>query len=374
MSGVFMSNQSDNQLSSRSRDVSFMQRSRPRNLFGQISAALLQPVFFFRTLPAMGENRQWLWVALLILILLGYSAVRQQALSSSDTNEVPAPISPIGEVPDGDFGGFPDGGGFDPGGIPQTPIEGGATSSANITNDLTTGIVSASGIVLGWVIITFLLCEVSLFRGQAPRLGHNFQIAIWSSLPLALMAFLQILYYGVGGMVGKPGVSGLLTDWETFPTLAPSAQAVLISLTSQFTLFWLWGLMMLYFGARFALNGRRWASLLVVLLWVFVVVTLPVITGRIEIPETPIDGELDPLFPEGEIPFDPSAPFDPSIPFDPSRPFDPSMSDDPGVMSTDEFDEIPSDSDEFSGDVDLEQIPTAIGDPAIERSEEAPIP
>jgi hypothetical protein len=355
-----MSHQSDKQLSSRSRDVSFMQRSRPRNLFGQISAALLQPVFFFRTLPAMGENRQWLWVALLILVLFGYSAVRQQTLTATDTGEIPGPITPIGEVPGGDFGGFQDGGGgFDPGAIPQTPIDS-AASAGNVTDDLTIAIVNASGIVLGWVIVMILLCEVSLFRGQAPRLGHNFQIAIWSSLPLALMAFLQVLYYAVGGMVGKPGISGLLSDWETFPTLAPSVQAVLISLTSQFTLFWLWGLMMLYFGARFALNGRRWTAILVVLLWVFVVVTLPVITGRIEIPETPIEDGLDPLFPDGEIPFDPS--FDPSAPFDPSIPFDPSLSDDPGVMLTDE---IPSDE-------VISPIETTA--PAIERSEEAPIP
>ncbi|MBC8170370.1 MAG: YIP1 family protein [Anaerolineae bacterium] len=295
------------------------QRTRSRSLPGQISAALLQPVYFFRTLPGMGETRQWLWVGLLIMLLVGFSAVRHQTLMPTTDSEVP--IVDLGT--EGDFGGFPvdgeiPGGGFpgDGGGLPGDggipPLDnGGATATTSVNATLTTGIIAASSIVLGWLILTFLLSEVSLLKGQAPRLGKNFQIAIWASLPLALMAFIQVLYYGAGGMVGEPGLAGLLPAWSEFTKQSELVRALLISLASALTIFWLWGLMLLYFGARYALNGSRFASLLVVICWILVSVITPVATRAIKAPEIVVEDteNLEGLPLDGEFPSD-GAPVD----------------------------------------------------------------
>ena len=64
----------------RNRDYQITQRTRPRGLWGQVWMALLQPGYFFRTLPLMEDTRTWLWAAVLILALTGISAVRQDAL------------------------------------------------------------------------------------------------------------------------------------------------------------------------------------------------------------------------------------------------------------------------------------------------------
>jgi hypothetical protein len=315
------------------QEMPLAQRVRPRSLTSQISAALLQPVYFFRTLPTMGETRQWLWVGLLILLLIGFSAVRQEALTATNTG-IDGPSIDFGggfgaPVDGGDFGGAPiDGGAIPPDFGGGVPVDGGGTGTgANVTATLTTGIIAASGIFVGWIILTLLLSEVSLLRGRAPRLGQNFQIAVWSSLPLALMAFLQILYYAAGGAVGAPGVSRLLERWDGYAAQSPFVRSLLLSLASTLTIFWLWKLMMLYFGARFALNGRRWAAMLVVISWIVVSIVTPVLTGAIEAPdltdtteplpdfgsEVPFD---DPEFPDGdEGAFDPFA-SDTGIPFD----------------------------------------------------------
>ncbi|HEX2623564.1 MAG TPA: Yip1 family protein [Phototrophicaceae bacterium] len=276
------------------------QRTRTRSLAGQISAALLQPVYFFRTLAGMGETRQWLWVALLIMGIIGLSAVRQQSLASTTDTGINSPTTDFGGgdfsgdpggkgIPGGD-GGFPLDGGIPDGGI--TPGDGtdtGTAGTASVNDTLTTGIIAASSMMVGWFILTILLSEVSLLKGRAPKPGKNFQIAIWSSLPMALMALFQVLYFAAGGTPGKPGLAGLLPEWSEFTKQAELVQALLISLASSTTIFWLWALMMLYFGARFALNGSRFASVLVVICWVLISIVTPVVTGAIKAPETVVD-------------------------------------------------------------------------------------
>lgn len=319
------------------QEMPLAQRVRPRSLPSQISAALLQPVYFFRTLPTMGETRQWLWVGMLILLLIGFSAVRQEALTET-ISDVGLPFdfgSDFGSDPTdgGDFGGgVPPDGGIPPdfGGLPPNggfPVDDGGGNTASVTDTLTTGIVAASGTVVGWIVLTILLCEVSLLRGRAPRLGQNFQIAVWSTLPLALMALLQVLYYAAGGAVGLDGVSGLVSEWDGYYNQTPFVQAVFFSLASSLTIFWLWKLMLLYFGARFALNGRRWAALLVVVLWGIVSIVAPVVTGEIDPPES--SEQALPEF-EGELPFD--DPF-----FQDDEEFDPFSDDSPSPESTSEF-------------------------------------
>lgn len=274
------------------QEVPLSQRTRTRGLISQISAVLLQPVYFFRTMPTMGETRQWLWIAILILGILGMSAVRQQQAAPVDTSGG-GDLGGLDMGMGGDFGGMPgDFGGLDMGmggdfgGMPTIPGGGGGTSTEPSVNDtLTTAIVTASGMVLGWLILTVLLSEVTLFKGQSPKLGQNFQIAIWASLPLALMAIAQLLYAAAGGVMGRAGISGLVLDWAGFAEQSEFVQLLLLSLTSVLTLFWLWQLMLIYYGARHALNGRRWTSVLVVVLWIAVSVVIPVATGAIKLPE-----------------------------------------------------------------------------------------
>src|SRR5215470_5262136 len=78
----------------RRRDYQITQRTRPRGLWGQVWMALLQPGYFFRTLPLIEDSRTWLWAAILILALMGLSAVRQDAiLKGGNINAPPVDIS-----------------------------------------------------------------------------------------------------------------------------------------------------------------------------------------------------------------------------------------------------------------------------------------
>jgi hypothetical protein len=269
-----------------SGDYRLAQPARTRSLAAQINTALLQPALFFRTLPAMESTRQWLWIALLVLTLVGYSAVRQQTSAREDTSEMAAgdmgaiPINPGlgmegGEMPiDGGLG-------VDFGFVPPADM-GGGTPEAASTDSLTIALIAASGVFVGWAIQTVLLSEVTLLNGRAPRFGHNFQIAVWSSLPLALMALIQVIVQITGGTIGASGLTGLVDELSLYDDLPLFARSLILSLASNLTLFWLWSLMLIYFGARVALRGRRWSSLLVVASWVIVLVTAPVITGQID--------------------------------------------------------------------------------------------
>lgn len=258
----------------RARSYSLAMPVRQRGLWGQIWAALLQPGQFFQTLPRIDETRQWLWVGLLILALIGLSAVRQ-ATPTADPNALQMPTDFSQPSPNpfggGDFG-IPDGG---------IPTGGAATS---VSSTWTTALLAASGIVLGWFIQTLLLCEVSLLKGFAPRLGRNFQIAIWASLPLGVMAVVQLLYYAAGGSVTGAGISGLVVDIPGYADLSPYVQAIILSFAGQLTLFWLWSLSLIYIGARHALHGRWWSSLLVVIAWAVIIVVVPVLTGAVKVP------------------------------------------------------------------------------------------
>lgn len=263
------------------------QRQVLRGLPAQVNTVLLHPALFYRTLAPMSVTRQWLWMALLLMAVVGFNAVRLQTQSQTSSNSVvPADMGGMtGVEPGMDIGGIsavPPDMGVDPG-IVQPVGDGGFGSGVDTTTQWTTALVAASGLLLMWLIQAVLLSEVSLLNGSAPRLGHNFQVAIWASLPLGLMALVQILYQAAGGAVGKPGLSGLVEELPFYAAWSPFAQSVLLSFASNLTLFWLWGLMLIYFGARYALHGRRWAAMLVLMSWVIVLTMIPVVTGRIEV-------------------------------------------------------------------------------------------
>ena len=255
---------------------------RPRGLPKQISTALFRPALFFRTLPPMAATRQWLWVGLLILALIGFTAIRHAEISDSGASApVPGMGMDMGMSGPMDFGG--PGGDFGP---PPPGMGGGSASNSMTTAQRwEIALVAAAGVVLIWAVQAVLLSEVSMLKGSAPRLGHNLQIAIWASLPLALMAAVQLVFMAAGGTPGEAGLSGLVRDWDLYQRSPSFVQSLLLSFTGNVTLFWLWSMMLIYFGGRYALRGRSWAVLLVIVSWAIVLTVAPVLTGNVDASE-----------------------------------------------------------------------------------------
>ena len=266
---------------------------------------LLQPGRFFKSLYAGEDARQWVWMALVVLVLVGVSAARGNNISSST-------VEPGGETPlDGGYlpgdpfadpafsGEMLDGG--------QGILVGGGAATgtkAESSDGWTTALIASSNIIVAWVLLVVLLALASLERGTAPRLSQNVQVAVWSSVPLGLMAALQFVYYLADGTPGAPGLAGLLPEWDRYAELGHAQQSLVLSVATRTTLFALWTLGLVYIGARHALRGRVWVALLVVLLWAMLIVVIPVTVGTIEAPveatnpispaEFPPDGEFFP--------------------------------------------------------------------------------
>ncbi len=225
---------------------------------------LLQPVVFFRSLPA---SRHWLWIGLLMLVITGFSAVHQPALPEAiPPGDAPAiALPPDAGVPGGASGIE---GGFV---APNSPGMGQSAAPApDVSKTVMTALLAATGVLVAWFIQALVLSEVSLINGSRPSLGLNLQIAIWASVPLALMLVIQQLYFAAGGTPGMMGISLVLERWAAFQTLPAFSQAVITTLASNFTLFWLWSLGLLYVGGRIALGGKRTAVTLVVVVWVII--------------------------------------------------------------------------------------------------------
>jgi hypothetical protein len=245
---------------------------RPRSLWGQIGMVLFQPGAFFRTFPAPGQSRHWLWVAALVLALVGLGAVRYDACSTAEATSIPDPSFTDSPAID-EFGAFPPDG-------PMMSPESTATQTANISDTWTVALQASSGVIVEWFVLALLLCEVSLLRFKMPHLGRNLQIAIWTSVPLALMAGLQLVYYAAGGTVGEPGLSGLLDELSGFNELTETTQDLLRAFASRLTLFWLWSLVLIYTGARQALRGKQWAVVLMLAVWIAFLVVAPLAADK----------------------------------------------------------------------------------------------
>jgi Yip1 domain len=305
----------------RNRDIQIIRQARPRSLWGQVWNVALQPNNFFLALPqAPSSSRQWFWVALLILALNGFSAVRQEALSTGGSGGG-GDSAPLTQDNSGDFGGkpgagfsiSPGGGGISaqPGGFPgdsgvdpstNVPPPDGAPS--DITSTWVTALISATTILVGWFVLAVILCEVPLFNGVRPSFSQNLQIAIWTTVPLGIMAGLQVIYWAAGGKVGAGGISGLLTVWKGYNDLSPLVRSILLSLTSRLTVFWVWTLVLIYVGGRKALNGKSWAVGLVVVVWVLILVLVPVVTGAISAPIVSSDLPEPIVLPSDNLPSD----------------------------------------------------------------------
>ncbi|MCU0464652.1 MAG: YIP1 family protein [Anaerolineae bacterium] len=300
---------------------------RPRSLVQQFTTVLMRPVLFFRTLPPAGESRQWMVAALLILALMGVVAVRHQTLSAASaggdlSGEIPFDPGLGGEFDGGgdfggEFGGGGDFGGPPPGVDPNTG--GGGPTASTTTDDLTTALLVGADVVVGWTTLALILTVVPMFNGVAPKLGVGFQVAVWATVPLALMAVIQLLYYAGGGQPGAQGLAGLLPDLDFYNTMPPLLQAVTLSLAGKFTLFWVWSIALAYYGARHALDGKIYIVPVVIVIWVVAQVVLPVASGKVTVPEAA--PETEDMGMDGEMMIDPET----GMMFDPitGQPIDP---------------------------------------------------
>ncbi len=259
---------------------------------------LLQPARSFRLFSAVPDARQWVWMALIILILTGVSAARGGSVAQETANPVELAPSDSGAVPSDPFGGGPP---ADFSGVPQDGQA--ASSGSDVSESWTTALIASSNIVLAWLLLVVLLCEVSLARGKRPRLAHNVQIAVWASVPLGLMAVLQIVYYAAGGQAGEPGLAGLLPEWGRYADLSRGQRSLLLSGATRATLFGLWTVVLVYMGARQTLKGHWWTALMAVLLWAALIVAIPVVAGTIKAPEDEValPAEFVPGTGEGDV-------------------------------------------------------------------------
>jgi hypothetical protein len=260
-----------------------------RSFGGQITTVLLQPGTFFRTLPALSETRQWVWMAILVLGLVAFSAVRAESLKKEAEPQDAGAVDMSG----GDFSGMDMEGGGDMSGVDLGGIPSDAglpsTSTTPEENDVAsrweTGVIAASNVLLIWFALALLLVPVSLINGVAPRLGQNLHIVIWASIPLGLMAGLQLIYYWAGGKVGEPGISGVLPEWEKYNELSKAQQTMIYSGAMRLTLFGLWTCILAYMGAHRALHGKRAIAAACVLAWMALIIIIPVLTGSVKVPE-----------------------------------------------------------------------------------------
>ncbi len=263
--------------------------ARPRGLWGQLNMLVFQPGAFFTTLPALHQGRHWLWIALLLLALVSFNAVQQSSSAAAPAGaEFPVITGDEFGRP-GDMGLPPDMG-FIPEGIPSPT----AGSAANVSSNWAKALVASATLLLQWLVLGALLCEVSLFNGVKPQYGKNLQIAIWAGVPLAFMTIVQLIYQSAGGTVGQPGLTGLLAETEAYHQFSSFGQSIMWSLAAHLTLFWLWSLLLIYIGARYALHGKRWAALLTLAAWVIVLTVVPVLTGAVTAPQPMPEENLPP--------------------------------------------------------------------------------
>ena len=228
------------------------------SLLAQLSSLLLQPGSFFRSLRHARWPQRWLWVALLILLVLAFGAVQQAGQNPTSTGDAPVVEMPMGP-------------GVGPFEAPFSPEDGGlGAAQSKPADSWTIAVKAASTQIAHWALLALILAEISMLHGRAPRLGLNLQIAIWTSVPLALMTLVQLLYLAAGGSIGKAGLSGLLETWAGFADWNLFLRSFAHGLASNLTLFWLWSLTLIYIAGRQTLHGKRAAVIAVLAAWIIV--------------------------------------------------------------------------------------------------------
>lgn len=220
-------------------------RRKAKGLFAEIQQLVLHPVAFFEALPEQGDSRTWLMVAFLILVLIGYSAIQQAALLPEDFSQ---------------------------------------TTGNPVQQQVVTGLMAASRLIIAWLAQAILLLPIALFSKKSPRFALNLHIAIWSSLPFAILAIIQLAYLWAGGPIGGSGIAPALSSVLPYDMLTSNLGILLINFAEHFTLFGIWNLILLYLGGRYSLQGNGVLVFGLLLLWLIVLLLVPTM---IDIASTP---------------------------------------------------------------------------------------
>ena len=275
----------------------------PRGFLGDIMAVIARPVAFFMAFDVRRMSKHTLWVAILILAIVAANTLQMRApaddTASQDIN-VP-PMMDGGEM----FGegGMP----FDPSMMGGDIGGAGASDTENPAANWTTALSAIAAQLLQWGVLTLLLATVTMFKGHSPHFGVNLQIVIWASLPLALMALLQLAFLAGGGAINAKGFSGLLSEWPPFADMNIYLQSFIYALASLLTLFWIWNLGLIYLGSRLTLRGNTLVIAVVLVAWVMMLGFANSIESyKLLESDTPSDAEMFPgeMFPGEMMPPD----------------------------------------------------------------------
>ena len=269
------------QIQTMSAPLALPNQSSGGSIITQIVRLFIQPKTFFRNMPT---GSQWLFAVLLVLVITGFTATAQIQSSTASTTGTAAAttstqtssfnLSALSATSSTTAGSTTTAATTSTG---TANTAAAATTTAAVSSDTTlmTGLLAVCGVLVMWAGQTTALSLVTMLRGYAPQVGKCLQIAVWASLPLALMLVLRYAHFASGGSGGSLGISLLLTSWSGYSTLPTIVQRILAVFTSNFTLFWLWNLLLIYLGARFALGGRRIAVALIVAIWIVAATIVP---------------------------------------------------------------------------------------------------
>jgi hypothetical protein len=263
-------------------------RSSP-GIVGQVKTLVIHPKAFFESMPRTGH---WLFVAALILFIAGFAASNQidQGQATAAPGSTQASGFNVGVLQAGSSASSTQAAGNTGTANSQAAAAGSSTGAAASTTQQTASVdanetlmaalLTACGVLVMWAGQTILLCWLTLLNGYSPNVGRSLQVAVWASLPLALMLILRQVNFAMGGTGGSVGLSVLLTQWSGYARLPVLAQRVLAVFMSNMTLFWLWNLALLYLGARYALDGQRLSVMLVVAIWIIAFSVVPALTSN----------------------------------------------------------------------------------------------
>lgn len=259
----------------------------PNGVWGQLRTLLFHPETFFKALST--STSAWLFMLVVLMLLTGASEVqRQQRLnaSPSDGMNIDFGIPPMDTgMPMGDPT-MPE---MPGGGVPLPPSDmggGGAPTGGQPITEQLEQILGATGSILGmWLVLTPLLAIVPFFNRSAPRWGRALKVAIWASVPLGVMALIQLAYYSAGGKAGEPGMFGIVDELPFYASLSAIQKSLVLSAASKLTLFHGWMLALVYLGARQTLRGKQVVVVIVMALWLMLMIFLPVATGAYKVEE-----------------------------------------------------------------------------------------
>lgn len=232
-------------MASISRDIFTENKPASRGFISLLGFISFQPRKFFRVLDRIASKHSIL-AAILVLALVSFSAIQQAGLAANAT------------MPSMDAEFLSEG---------EEPLTEEVVVSTDPSENWMIGLSTVGKQAIYWLVLAVVLCEISLFKGRAPKFGRNVQIAIWSSIPFAAMAALQILFVMGGGTIKEAGFTGFLDEWLPYQSIEPKMQSAVYALAAQFNFFTLWNFVLLYHGGRETLRGNRLVVFLVLASW-----------------------------------------------------------------------------------------------------------